>query len=29
MENKYSKKTVERIIFKDFGFDDNHLFWVL
>ena len=28
MENKYSKKTVERIIFKDFGFDDSHLFWV-
>lgn len=32
MECKYSKKQLEEIynceIFKDFGFDDSHLFWV-
>lgn len=33
MENKYSKKQLEELynceIFKDFGFDDSHLFWVV
>lgn len=32
MRNKYSKKQLEELyncdIFKDFGFDDSHLFWV-
>lgn len=32
MENKYSKKQLEELyncdIFKDFGFDDSHLFLV-
>ena len=32
MKNKYSKKQLEELyncnIFKDFGFDDSHLFWV-
>lgn len=32
MQNKYSKKQLEELyncdIFKDFGFDDGHLFWV-
>ena len=32
MHNKYSKKQLEELynceIFKDFGFDDSHLFWV-
>lgn len=32
MKNKYSKKQLEELynceIFKDSGFDDNHLFWV-
>lgn len=32
MENKYSRKQLEELyncsISKDFGFDDDHLFWV-